>query len=384
MRVHAALVNIAHSRRYATDVKEFIHNMLEVRASGTEPIILDGSLGEGGGQVLRSALACSLLTGRPFKMVKIRARRKRPGLLRQHLASVQAATAVGCATVRGDELGAMELEFTPQTIQHGTYHFDIGSAGSTMLVVQTVVIPLLWQEGRSVISLEGGTHNPMAPAFDFIARVFFPLLRRMGADVDLHLERPGFFPAGGGRVVFEVEGGRVLKPMHLLDRGKVLSSHAKVYLSRLPRHVGERELALVQRELSWPPGTLIEAQAAGPGNVVCGEIRCEHCSEVVAAFGAKGKPAESVGRELVREAKRYLEMSVPVGEHLADQLMLPMALIGGSFRSVPLSLHASTNLEILHEFLAFSTRVTPDIGGVRVEMSPEGKPLPDEPVPLAT
>jgi RNA 3'-terminal phosphate cyclase (ATP) len=345
--------------------------MLKVFASGTEPVVLDGSQGEGGGQVLRSALACSLLTGRPLRMTRIRAERKRPGLLRQHLASVQAATVIGNSRIMGDELGAMDLEFAPRQITHGDYHFDIGSAGSTMLVVQTVIIPLLWQSGKTTIVLEGGTHNPMAPAFDFIAHVFFPLLRKMGAHIDLELERPGFFPAGGGKVKVTIEGGHELQPLHLHDRGKLLECRARVYLSRLPRHVGERELALVSRELGWSPGQVLECQAAGPGNVICGEIVSENCTEVVAAFGAKGKPAESVARELVREAKRYLESAVPVGEHLADQLMLPMALAGGSFQTGELSLHATTNLEVLAQFLSFDSVLTPNENGILAVFEPK-------------
>src|SRR5512138_2046230 len=162
-------------------------------------ITIDGSQGEGGGQILRSALALSLVTGKPFRIENIRARRQKPGLMRQHLTAVNAAVEIGAAHVSGNTVGSSELTFAPTALRSGEYHFVVGTAGSCTLVLQTVLPALIIAEGSSEIRLEGGTHNPAAPPFDFLAGAFLPLLNRMGPDVRAALERPGFYPAGGGR-----------------------------------------------------------------------------------------------------------------------------------------------------------------------------------------
>ena len=162
-------------------------------------ITIDGSAGEGGGQILRSSLALSLVTGQPFRMERIRAKRQKPGLLRQHLTAVEAAKAVGCAEVSGETLGSQTLDFRPGPVTPGNYRFAVGTAGSATLVLQTVLPALLTASDPSTLTLEGGTHNPLAPSFDFLDRCFMPLIHRMGPSVELELKRPGFFPAGGGR-----------------------------------------------------------------------------------------------------------------------------------------------------------------------------------------
>src|SRR5687767_13803626 len=163
-------------------------------------IELDGSEGEGGGQILRSALALAIVRGEPLAIHSIRAKRKRTGLLRQHLTAVHAARAVGAARVVGDALGSTELRFEPSGVVHGEHHFAVGTAGSATLVLQTVLWPLLVAPGESTVVVEGGTHNPLAPPFEFLARVLAPLVRRMGAELELELVRAGFYPAGGGAV----------------------------------------------------------------------------------------------------------------------------------------------------------------------------------------
>ena len=160
-------------------------------------ITIDGSYGEGGGQILRTSLALSLVTGKPFSIHNIRAGRKNPGLMRQHLTAVNAAAEIGKAAIKGNSIGSQAFTFNPETIKSGNFHFAIGSAGSCTLVFQTVLPALMISGGPSEIILEGGTHNPFAPPYDFLEKAFLPVINRMGPRVDAVLEKPGFYPAGG-------------------------------------------------------------------------------------------------------------------------------------------------------------------------------------------
>jgi len=318
-------------------------------------ITIDGSFGEGGGQILRTSLALSLVTGRSFRINKIRAGRKKPGLMRQHLTAVNAAAAVGGATVRGAEVGSLEVTFEPGPPSPGEYRFAVGTAGSTSLVMQTVLPALLTASGPSRLTLEGGTHNPFAPPFDFLDKAFLPIINRMGARVSGELERPGFFPAGGGKVVFEITPCDKLATLDLRERGAIRRTLARAVVARLPRQIAERELRVVQRELGLEDECLrveeVES-SRGPGNVVTVEIESEHVTEVFTAFGQRGVRAEVVARKAARAARRYLDAGVAVGECLADQLLLPLALAGGgSFVTLALLQHAETNLAVLREFL---------------------------------
>jgi RNA 3'-terminal phosphate cyclase (ATP) len=312
-----------------------------------EPLRIDGAEGEGGGQVIRTALGLSLVTGRPFRLVNIRGRRERPGLLRQHLTAVEAAARIGGARVEGARLRSSELLFAPATIRPGDYAFDVGTAGSATLVLQTVLPALLVASAPSRVTVHGGTHNPLAPPFDFLARVFAPALARMGARVNLTLLRHGFHPAGGGEVRMEVAPAP-LAPLHLLERGRVLRRRAVALVSNLPLSIAERELDVV----GWEEREARPVESDGPGNVLLLHAEAEHASELVAGFGEKGVPAERVAGRAATEMSRYLDAGVPVGEHLADQLLVPLALAGGgSFRTLPLSSHALTNAALVARFL---------------------------------
>ena len=251
-------------------------------------ITIEGSTGEGGGQVLRTSLALSLVTGKPFRIEGIRAGREKPGLLRQHLTAVNAAAVVGGAQVEGAALGSRELTFRPGPVQPGTHRFAVGTAGSAPLVLQTVLPPLLTARGPSSLVLEGGTHNPFAPPFDFLEKAFLPLLRRMGAKVEAVLERPGFYPAGGGRFTVRVEPTGRLVRLDLTDRGEVKGRRARAIVSNLHRNIADRELKVVKDLLSWDRSCLVtdEVQGApGPGNVLILELESEHVTEVFTGFG---------------------------------------------------------------------------------------------------
>jgi RNA 3'-terminal phosphate cyclase (ATP) len=323
-------------------------------------IRIDGSKGEGGGQVLRTSLALSLVTGTPFRMEHIRAGRSKPGLLRQHLTAVKAAAAVGGAQVEGAELNSQTLTFRPGSVKPGDYHFAVGTAGSATLVLQTVLPVLLSASGPSSLLLEGGTHNPGAPPFDFLTQAFLPLVRRMGPGVEATLERPGFFPAGGGRFRVNVRPAP-LRPLHLLERGAVVRRRATAVIAQIPFDVAQRELSTVGRQLDWSAEerrVLELKNSAGPGNALCLEVESEHVTEVFTAFGERGVKAETVAQGVSEEARVYLEAGVPVGQHLCDQLLLLLALArGGAFRTLPLEGHALTQLDTFAHFLDLNISV---------------------------
>ena len=327
-------------------------------------IAIDGSEGEGGGQILRTSLALSLVTGQPFRMERIRARRQKPGLLRQHLTAVEAARTVGCAEVSGAALSSQVLEFRPGPVTPGNYRFAVGTAGSATLVLQTVLPSLLTASGPSRLTLEGGTHNPLAPSFDFLAKCFMPLIHRMGPTVELELKRPGFFPAGGGQFYARVQPATKLSPIALLERCSVRSRRARIWTSKLREHVAERELAVVREELKWLADECSVENVPhplGPGNAVVLVIEAEQVTAVFTSFGERGRPAEEVAKSAVEAAKVWLEANVPVDEHLADQLLLPMALAGrGSFRITKPSLHTTTNAEIIRRFLPVPICIEPE------------------------
>jgi RNA 3'-terminal phosphate cyclase (ATP) len=320
----------------------------------TDWITIDGSEGEGGGQILRTALALSLVTGRPFRIEGIRAGRRKPGLMRQHLTAVHAAAAVSAARVSGADLGSRALSFEPGQVRGGDFRLAVGTAGSATLVLTTVLPALLFAREPSRLTLEGGTHNPMAPPFDFLARTFLPILRRMGASVDVRLETYGFYPAGGGRFAVAIEPCATLGRLSLLERGNT-RVHARALVASLSENIAKRELSVVRERLGIDRACCrvetVEA-SVGPGNVLMIGIDCESVSEVVTGFGVKGVGAEKVASDACDEALAHLAAGVPVGIHLADQLLVPMALAGGgTFRSLKPTAHTVTNADVIRRFL---------------------------------
>ncbi len=330
-------------------------------------IALDGAQGEGGGQILRSALSLSMITGQPFEMSGIRAGRAKPGLLRLHLPAVRAATEICGAQVSGDELGSQQLRFTPGPIRGGEYRFAIGSAGSCMLVLQTVLPALWFADGSSRVEVHGGTHNQAAPSADFICRVWEPLLARMGISQRTTLIKHGFYPAGGGAAATVVEPATSLRGLTLISRGETLRTTAEALLAAVPYHVGEREVATLEAHFPQAEKNVVALEAhfpqaeknvvaleggCGPGNALSLMIQSEQLTELFAAFGVKGTSAEAVANQVAHEARRYLASPAAVGEHLADQLILPLALAGeGAFTVARASAHLLTNIVVVERFL---------------------------------
>jgi len=316
---------------------------------------LDGSQGEGGGQILRTSLALSMCLGKAFHIYHIRATRQKPGLQPQHLAAVKAAASIAHAEVKGAELGSQTLSFVPRTVEGGEYRFAIGTAGSTTLLFQTLLPALMRAHHASRVTLEGGTHNPMAPPFEFLNHAFLPLINRMGPTVKARLVRPGYVPAGGGELEITIQPLSNLRPLTILHRGKLMETRAEVLLSNLPAHIAQRELSVIAESLHLPESCLrvhSDTSAIGPGNCVSIIIRTEMITEVFTALGKRGLPAEQVASQVVSEASEYLTSEVPVGHYLADQLLLPLALAGsGTFVTGPPSLHTTTNMAVIQQFI---------------------------------
>lgn len=318
-------------------------------------LTLDGSIGEGGGQILRTCLTLSMLTSEPFRIDRIRAGRAKPGLLRQHLTAVKAAAQISGAKVDGAELGSKSLTFIPGEIRAGDYQFAIGSAGSTTLVLQTVLPALAMATAASRVTVRGGTHNKGAPPFEFLDRAYLPLLRRIGFKIDARLIRPGYFPAGGGEIMVEIAPATALASLDLEDAGEPKARRIDAVVSALPFDIAEREAALAGRLLGWPVEALRaheETRADGHGNVVMATLEYDQLTEVFTAFGERGVSAEDVAGRLVDEVRAYLAARAPVGPHLADQLLLPMALAGGGrlITSAPTQ-HTQTNSQVIAKFL---------------------------------
>lgn len=340
-------------------------------------LTIDGSQGEGGGQLLRSSLALSLALMRPFRMVDVRAKRDKPGLRPQHLACVRAAATLGCATVSGDEVGSREIIFAPATTTSGDYRFDIGTAGSTTMVLQTVLLPLMLRgAGVSRVRLIGGTHNPMAPSFDFIARTYLPALAKIGGRARVELVQHGFYPAGGGTIVATIQPAPTLSRLELLERGRITARSIVAGVANIPASIAERELKTLCAELGWPPsaGRVESFVARGGGNAVLVDVGSEALTTVFSGVGERGVRAEQVARRVAEEVKTFLAAQVPVDEHLADQLMLPLALgAGGSYRTTALSLHATTHIALIEQWT-----------GQRISVTDQGKGVVRVDVPART
>lgn len=324
-------------------------------------IIIDGSEGEGGGQVLRTALSLSAITGKSVRIEHVRGTRKKPGLFRQHLTAFKAAAKICGAAMEGAELGSSEIAFHPGPIKGGDYEFSIGSAGSTTLVAQTL-LPILAMAGTaSRVTISGGTHNRWAPTFDFFDRAFLPQFAAMGGRASARLLRYGFHPAGGGAVELHVKPTENTHALDLLTRGPRTETQVVAIVSNLKHDIAKREVkALIKGlSLSADQGEIIYADGPGPGNVVTLFLGHEHVTEVFTGLGENGVRAEAVAKNVLSEAQSYLTATnasgtanTAVGEHLADQLLLPMALMGGGvFTTTDISQHTRTNIDIIGMFL---------------------------------
>ncbi len=335
-------------------------------------IEIDGSEGEGGGQILRTALSLSCLFGAPFAIRNIRKNRARPGLMPQHLAAVRAAQRISAAAVSGDAPGSTGLSFAPGGVRPGEYAFDIGTAGSATLLLQSLLPPLVFAAGRSAVVITGGTHVPFSPTYQYLAEVFLPFLARMGIEVRLSIASYGFRPRGGGRIRAEIRPAGRLAPLSLPERGAVLGVAGCSGVGGLPGSIAVRQRdAAVERIRSALPGTdlrpeigLLDAPTPGRGTFLFLRSVAENAVAGFASLGAIGKRAEAVGAEAAEEFLGYLSTGAALDPHLPDQVVPYLALCGGEsvFTTSRVTAHLLTNVRIIGLFRPFSCSVDGGIG----------------------
>lgn len=329
---------------------------------------IDGSFGEGGGQILRTSLTLSAITGTPFEIFNIRAGRKPPGLRPQHLQAVKAVQEISGAGVNGAEVGSESITFTPAGITPGEYLFEIGTAGSVSLVLQTVLLPLalLKTSGRrSKIRILGGTHVPWSPCFHYLKFQWLRYIKRLGLDVDLEMVRAGFYPRGGGEIFAEVRPEAEVRPLALEERGLLKRISIISAVSNLPEHILRRqreqaEMRLANSKISCPIDIKEENMpAAGKGTMLLLIAEFEHSQCCYYGLGAIGKRAEAVADEAMDGLLNFLKTEGVVDEHLADQLVLPLALSKGPSRFVTpkVTRHLLTNVEVIKKFLSVRIEV---------------------------
>jgi RNA 3'-phosphate cyclase len=292
-------------------------------------IEIDGSLGEGGGQILRSSLSLSLLTGKPFRLHNIRAGRPRPGLQPQHLASVRAAAEISNSRVTGASIGSAVITFEPGKPIPGKYHFSIGTAGATGLVLHTVWLPLIYLAAApSELMITGGTHVSHAPSAHFLDQVWRKWLEKLGIRVDIELQQPGFYPRGGGRIRVLLEpvsriSGLIVKPAEDSPRTAEITSA----VARLPETIAVRQARRAEAEFrrhKIRSECLIESWDGGPGTVLMSRFTDSQVPHLFCALGEKGRPAEAVADESAQAAMAWREAGQVMDEFSADQILLPL------------------------------------------------------------
>lgn len=338
-------------------------------------IEIDGAFGEGGGQILRSSLSLSALTGQPMRITRIRARRAKPGLMPQHLKAVEAMAAITSARVEGAALGSQTLTFAPGPVQPGDYHFEIGTAGATSLVLQTVFLPLALAGAPSTVFIGGGTHVPWSPCFHYLQWQWLHYLRAIGLEAELELEKAGFYPRGGGRIHAAIHPARHLSPLRMVQRGNLRHVRGISAVARLPLRIAERQREQALQRLSVLPIPLeienLELPAGSPGTLLLLLGEFEETRACFYSLGERGKRAEAVADEAADQLLGFLKTDGAVDPHLADQLVLPLALAAGTSElRVALTPHLRTNSELLRHFLPVRITIEgePDrVGTVHIE-----------------
>ena len=329
-------------------------------------IEINGSFGEGGGQILRTALSLSCITGHTLKLFNIRQGRKRQGLMPQHITCINAAALISHAQVSGNERGSTELTFTPANVRTGNYLFDIKTAGSSSLVFQTLLPPLLFAAGTSHISIKGGTHVPFSPTYHYISEVFLPMLNKVGIEAEPSIIRYGFYPKGGGEVGFNIEPVKKIKGMNLKDREPLLSVRGYSAVSCLPISIAERQKESAKQNLMniSPEIKVMDVPSYGAGTFLF--LKSEYVNTIAgfSSLGRKGIPAEEIGREAAEQIVNFHKTSACLDQYLADQIVLYLSLgkEESSFTTSRITEHLLTNLWVIEKFLNIRYEIEGDIG----------------------
>lgn len=321
-------------------------------------IEIDGSEGEGGGQILRSSLALSILTRRPFRLVNIRANRSQPGLRPQHVMSVRAAATICGATYKGASVGSSVLYFEPGEVKSGKYTFSIGTAGATALVLHTVYLPLaLRGTAQSTVTITGGTHNTHAPCHHFNETTWGAYLKRMGITVEQEFVRPGFYPRGGGEIRAIIHPCSRVRGLHITSCPELTTAGGFSAVARLPDSVNKRQARRLAHRLKEagiePHIEQQEWEAMNPGTVAAVIFRQAPVPTLFYGLGERGKPAESVADDAADEALRFRDRKAPVDPHSADQILLPLAFSpdASEYRTSEVTRHLTTNIATVGKFL---------------------------------
>jgi RNA 3'-terminal phosphate cyclase (ATP) len=333
-------------------------------------IEIDGSSGEGGGQIVRTALSLSALLGVPCRIRNIRRSRPKPGLRAQHLAAVRAIEAITDGEVKGAAIGSEEVRLTPRTLKGGAYRFEIGTAGSTPLVLQTLLPPLAFAEAPSHLSLSGGTHVPISLPFHFVRDVFLPFLAELTIEASASIKTYGFYPRGGGEITAEITpvGRRILGPMRFPDKKTVWAVTGVSAVANLPLSIGERqkEAALKAMGPLRPRAQIdvLSVPSPGVGTFVFLKAEGGACRAGFTSIGVRGKRAETVGMEAGAALLGYHAADGCIDPHLADQLVIYLSLAEGisSFTTTTVTRHLVTNLATVKEFLPIEYTVEGEPG----------------------
>jgi len=324
---------------------------------------IDGNYGEGGGQILRSALALSCVLQKEIEIYNIRKGRKVPGLQAQHLTCVRAAQAISEAEVEGDTLQSQVLRFSPKKIKGGDLFLDVGTAGSVCLVLQSILIPLSLAFAPSELRIKGGTHVPFSPPVTYFQKILFPMLNRLGLSFSMEIKRWGWYPKGGGEVICEVRPVEKIKSLNLIERGKLLKLSGLSAVSNLPLSIAQRqkqEAERILKENNFELQTeILDAPSIGKGTSFFLEADFENSFAGFSSLGAIGKRAEQVADEACKDFLDYVKTSAVVEEHLADQLIPFLALAQGesNFSVSKISQHLLTNIWITQQFLPVKIEV---------------------------
>jgi RNA 3'-terminal phosphate cyclase (ATP) len=337
-------------------------------------IEIDGRYGKGGGQILRTSLSLSAILQRPVEIHHIRGGRKKPGLRPQHLMGVKAMASITSARVKGAELGSTHIHFEPRQIKPGNYRFDVGTAGATGLVLQTLIPALLLGRSKSTVKITGGTHVPWSPCFHYLKDVFLLALGEMGGPLSMEIERWGWYPKGGGKVTAEISPASGFHAIEMVSRGKTEDINVLSAVSNLPMSIGERQREQVSKRFkagSFQAAQieLASARSPGTGTLVFVRPKFEKGWAGFTSLGKKGKRAENVADDACSEFFEFMGSEATVDAHLADQLVLYMALAKGRSSMVidRITEHLKTNIWMIEQFLPVRFEVNEVTGGVSVE-----------------